>query len=247
MFNFFNDENMKPLISELITLSSLPLKEVEKDFAVDSSGFSTCRFTRWFDYKWGKDKKQRIWLKAHICTGVKTNIVTGITITEGECNDSPQLKSLVEQTAENFNLREVSGDKAYSGKKNLAIIEENGAVPFIPFKSSVTGRNPKYSIWKKMYHYFLYRNEEFLEHYHKRSNVETTFHMIKAKFEERLRSKSQLAQTNELLLKVLCHNLCCVIQSINELGIKAEFCIEETREIKSDKRILIPAQKVMSN
>lgn len=241
MFNFFNDKNMKPLISKLITLSSLPLREVEKDFAVDSSGFSTCRFTRWYDYKWGKDKKQRIWLKAHICTGVKTNIVTGITITEGEDNDSPQLKGLVEQTAENFDLKEVSGDKAYSSKKNLAIIKENGGIPYIPFKKNVTGKSRGSLFWSKMYHYFIYKNEEFLEHYHKRSNVETTFHMIKTKFEERLRSKSQLAQTNELLLKVLCHNVCCVIQSVNELGIKAKFYIEQTNEI------LIPAQKVRVN
>ena len=32
-----------------------------------------------------------------------------------------------------------------------------------------------------MYHYFDFKNE-FLEHYHKRSNAETTFHMIKSKF-----------------------------------------------------------------
>ena len=25
-------------------------------FAADSSGFSTCRFDRWFDHKWGKEE-----------------------------------------------------------------------------------------------------------------------------------------------------------------------------------------------
>ena len=34
--------------------------------------------------------------------------------------------------------------------------------------------------------------EEFLTHYHKRSNVETTFHMIKAKFGQRLRDRKTL-------------------------------------------------------
>jgi hypothetical protein len=47
--------------------------------------------------------------------------------------------------------------------------------------------------------------------------------MIKAKFGERLRSKTETAQTNEALCKVLCHNPCCVIQSIYELGIEAAF------------------------
>jgi hypothetical protein len=57
-----------------------------------------------------------------------------------------------------------------------------------------------------------------MQHYHKRSNVETTFNMIKTKFGERLRSKTETSQTDEVLCKNLCHNLCCVIQSIYELG-----------------------------
>jgi transposase len=59
--------------------------------------------------------------------------------------------------------------------------------------------------------------------YHRRSNVETTFSMIKAKFGERLRSKTETAQKNELLCKILAHNLCCVIQSMYELGIDVDF------------------------
>ena len=58
---------------------------------------------------------------------------------------------------------------------------------------------------------------------HKRSNIETTFHMIKTKFGDRLRSKSRTAQINEALCKVLAHNLCCLIQSMYELEIKPEF------------------------
>ncbi len=60
-------------------------------------------------------------------------------------------------------------------------------------------------------------------HYHKRSDVESTFSMIKAKFGERLRSKSKTAQVNEVLCKILCHNICCLIQSIYELGIEPTF------------------------
>jgi len=59
--------------------------------------------------------------------------------------------------------------------------------------------------------------------YHKRSNIESTFSMIKAKFGDRLRSKTTTAQVNEALCKVLAHNLCCVIQSIYELGIEPTF------------------------
>jgi len=51
--------------------------------------------------------------------------------------------------------------------------------------------------------------------------------MIKTKFKDNLRSKGKTAQINELLLKVLCHNICVIIQEVSELGIKGEFVVEE--------------------
>ena len=81
-------------------------------------------------------------------------------------------------------------------------------------------------LWSKMFFYYNFKREEFLAHYHKRSNVETVFQMIKSKFGERLRSKTETAQTNEALCKVLCHNLCVVIQSMYELNITPEFMSE---------------------
>jgi transposase len=225
--NFMNDESITPILKQLIKLSATPLSSVEQDFTIDSSGFSTCRFARWFDYKWGKEKKYRIWLKAHLCSGVKTNIITSAEITEGDVNDNPLLPQLVKETSDNFEIKEVSADKGYTSKTNLEAVEELGGIAFIPFKNNVTGKARGSSIWKKMYHYFIYKHDEFLEHYHKRSNAETIFHMIKSKFKDNLRSKGKTAQVNELLLKILCHNICCVIQEISELGIKGEFIVEE--------------------
>ena len=74
-----------------------------------------------------------------------------------------------------------------------------------------------------MYHYYSLHRKEFMDHYHKRSNVESTFSMIKAKLGKFIRAKLPAAQVNEVLLKVLCHNICCLIQSIYELGITVEF------------------------
>ena len=43
------------------------------------------------------------------------------------------------------------------------------------------------------------------------------------KFGERLKSKTTVAQTNEVLCKILCHNICCLIQSMYELNLKPKF------------------------
>ena len=47
IFNYFENEALTPYLKMLIEESSLPLQVVESAFAVDSSGFSTCRFSQW--------------------------------------------------------------------------------------------------------------------------------------------------------------------------------------------------------
>ncbi len=51
--------------------------------------------------------------------GVKTNVVTAVEITDCYKGDSPQFKPLVDATAENFTLRQVSADKAYLERPQL--------------------------------------------------------------------------------------------------------------------------------
>ena len=220
---YMEKPELTPVIRELIKITSLALASVETDFTIDSSGFGTSRFVKWFDHKYGKDKDVRTWVKAHMVCGVKTNIVTAVELTMTNEHDTKFLPELVTQTAQNFTVKEVSGDKAYSSRANLELINELGAVPYIPFKKGTTGKAKNAPTWKKMYHYFEFKNEEFLEHYHKRSNAETTFHMIKSKFGDSVRSKTEVAQVNEVLLKVLCHNICVVIQEMFELGIEPDF------------------------
>ena len=84
-------------------------------------------------------------------------------------------------------------------------------------------KGPADSLWAQMYHLFTLNEAEFNRHYHKRSNVETVFHMIKAKFGDKVRSKTPTAQVNEALMKVLCHNICVLIRAMHELGITPVF------------------------
>lgn len=231
VFKYLESEALTPYLYELITLSAAPLKSIESDFAVDSSGFSTGQFMRWLDVKYGSKEDRRMWLKLHLMCGVKTNIVTSVTVSDGYANDYPYFKGLVDRTADaGFTMKEVSADKGYLGASNMLATLQRGAIPYIPFKTNSMPHSntygPKSELWTRMYHFYALNRAEFLQHYHKRSNVETTFHMIKAKFGQRLRSRTLTAQINEALCKVLCHNLCVVIQSVHELGIEAAFTQE---------------------
>lgn len=244
VLDYFGYEALTPYLKQLVEVSGLPMKGIEEDFAVDSSGFSTGQFTRWFNAKYTKsgDADMHDWLKLHIMVGVKTHIITSVEVSDRHDNDYGFFEPLVKQTAQNFKAREISADKAYIGLSNLRLVVDNGAQPFIPFKKGATAHHwrsykDKSGLWTRMFHFFKYHEEEFYESYHKRSNVETAFSMIKSKFGERLRSKTRTAQVNEVLLKVLCHNLCVIVQSIFELGVEPTFWQDDfSGEITNDPK-----------
>ena len=216
---------MTPVLMDLVTAASLPLFKVETQFAVDSSGLSTSRFVRWFNKKYGREVDNREWVKCHLMCGVQTNVVTSVEISGWTAHDTNFFAPLLERTTKYFNVQEVSADKAYLSHKNMDIAMLVGATPFIPFKSNTLVPIDD-SVWAKMYHYFMFRREDFMDHYHKRSNVETTFSMVKGKFGDSVLSKSDIGQVNEVLCKVLCHNICVVIQAIHELGIEPTLSAE---------------------
>jgi Transposase DDE domain len=132
--NYLESKTLTEYLKMLIEESSLPLQAIEQDFAVDSSGFSTCRFYQWVDAKYS-DKglmTKRDWVKVHLMCGVKTNIVTAVEISNRDAGDSPFFKGLVETTGQNFVMQEVSADKAYLSAGNLqTVIDQHAILTFL--------------------------------------------------------------------------------------------------------------------
>jgi hypothetical protein len=152
---FLNREEVTPLLNRLLILSSLPLKGIESSFAPDSSGFRTSQFNQYGVEKYGT-KKEHKWVKAHILTGTKTNIIASARITEGNANDSPYFKPMVEEADKSgFTIEEIEADKAYCSRANYDLADEIGATAYIPFRSNATGRSGGSRVWNKMYHYFM--------------------------------------------------------------------------------------------
>jgi transposase len=123
----------------------------------------------------------------------------------------------------NFKVEKVSADKAYLSKENLAVIYQIGALPLIPFKVNSQGRARGSEFWRKAYLFFTKNHAEFEKYYHLRSNVESTFSMIKRKQSHKLRTKSEVSQTNEILIKCLVHNLMVLCQEVFELNLDVDF------------------------
>jgi transposase len=222
---YMQNPKLTSTLNQLIILSAMPLRIVETKFAIDSTGFRTTRFNDYCREKHNTGREHK-WIKAHICTGVETNVITGVEITEGNGADSPHFISLLNEAARNgFTMEEVSADKAYNSADNYNAVQAVGGTAYIPYKSNTTAHSwtNKTKLWRRMFHYFQLNQEEFLEHYHLRSNVESTINMVKSKFTDIIRSKDGVAQKNEVLLKILCHNIVVLIQEMYELGIEPNF------------------------
>jgi transposase len=225
IYRYLESEELTNTLKRLIEESALPLKAIEQDFSVDSTGFSTCTYVRWYGMKYGNTEDWHDWIKLHAMVGVKTHIITSVELSERHAHDSQFFAPLVNDTARNFTLRDVSADKAYSHRAHLRLVEKHGGTPYIAFRSNARG-DGKCETWNRIFHLYSLHRDEYMMHYHQRSNVESVFSMIKARFGERLRSRTHTAQVNEVLCKVLCHNLCVLVQSIYELGVEVTFSSE---------------------
>ena len=222
---------LTPYLQMLIEESSLPLTALEKNFAIDASGLSATHGFTWHYAKYEQPRliSKKDWLKVHICTGTLTNVVTAVKVTDKYEHDTNYFEPLLSATTENFEVSEISADKAYLSKANLKTAMDKNAYPYIAWKSnSRETKKEGNELWNKLYHFYALNQEKFLERYHQRSNVESTFSMIKSKFSGSLRAKNKTSQTNEALAKILCHNIVCLIQSMHEFGVNPDYWKEVT-------------------
>ena len=229
ILRYMEDPALTILLEELIRMTAAPMRDIEHHFSPDSSGFSTTRKITWFSHKHGKDKEMTEWIKADIMVGAKTNIVTACHASPEHQGDSALFPELLEKTSETFRIKEVSADKAYLSRKNLELVDQLGGVMYVPPKSNSKLSSPKrpHPLWDRLLRLYRDNKPKFMYHYSKRNNVESTFFMIKRKFGETIRAKTPVAQSNEVLAKVLCHNICCLIQGIFEIGLEPQFYLDE--------------------
>lgn len=212
------DEQTTAILIRLIEASALPFKAIETEFAVDSSGFSSCKFDRWYDEKWGRMMSKHSWVKVHVVCGTTTHIVTSVIVGDKGSPDSPQFPSLVKTTAQNFTIDQASADKAYASAVNFEVVDECGGTAYIAFKGNATGAAG--GIYERMYHLFCLNKDDYLNHYHRRSNIESLFSAVKRLFGDSVRSKNETAMRNEALCKLLAYNITLLVHAICELDLE---------------------------
>ena len=235
---FLNREDITVHLRDMLRLSALPLSSLENKFAIDSSGFRTTAYNSWMPEKYHV-KVKNVWLKAHIASGVLTNIITDAKITNGNSADVTEFRELLGNTTEVFDVDEIYADKGYLARYNLQFAEDRDIAAFIPFKKNTRGLSRGSSAWYHAYQMFTEHPEEFYSHYHLRSNVETTFSCVKEKLGETLKSKNERAQINELYCKLIAYNLTVVNKAMLIHEVQPEFSSVELRVEEGSNRAAV--------
>jgi transposase len=218
---FLAEPSSTEILTSLVEQSAAPLCTIENgQYAIDSTGFSTVTYDRWFDQKHGKLNARHEWVKLHIACGTVTHAITSARVTSA--GDSPQLPALLANTMKHHDVRECSADKAYSSVDNHDLLESLNVEAFIPYKVNAVV-NPKAPVWSRHLVEFQLNQERFLAHYHRRSNCETVFHMMKARFGASVASRLPTARANEVLAMCVAHNLCCLVKAIFTAGLAPVF------------------------
>jgi transposase len=229
LLTFMNNKIAEDLLMRLITISAMPLRQLETDFAHDSTGFGCRQYEKWMKTRYSEildnqNNLLRHFVRLHASIGTRTNVITAAEVTNSSIGDAPMFEPCAMITAKNFNVERYSMDKAYLSVKNMQIAQSLNFIPFIPFKAnSVDHKRDEHGLWNYMFNYFKDHREEFDKFYHRRSNVETTFSQIKVRLGEFLKCRNLQGQKNEVLLKCLCHNICCLVQEIFESGVEIDF------------------------
>lgn len=252
VIDYFSMPELAPILHECIEFTASVLRPYESDFAVDSSGFRTSNYMRWTEEKWGGkssaegneaedaedsdlvERKSREWLKAHIVVGTNTHIVVSARVDGWRSDDFGQFIPLFQRVTRLFDVKRISADMAYTGHENFNAADSWGATLFTPFhhrhlRPATSDQSP----WASAYRMFYDNFNDWFPIYHRRSLSETAFSTIKRLLDETVRSKTPVAQINELLLKVLSHNIVVIIHQIFEMDLHPFFASFDLRLLRS--------------
>jgi transposase len=223
--NLLTRAEATPVLYSLLRFTAIPLAGLEEGGAIspDSTGIQTTSFGAWREEKQGEKRVKR-WLKVHAIVGTKTHVIIDARVLEANSADAPQFRPLVQGALDSgFHPATVPADKGYLSRSNYSFADSVGLQALIPFKSNSIGQAQGSTAWWRAFHLFQADREAFDHRYHLRSNVEAVFSALKRKFGENIRSRTKVAQTNEILSKLICYNLTVVVHEMFESGIAPKF------------------------
>lgn len=199
------------VLQQLLGFSALPFMDRTRGFAVDATRIYTDVL---LDDSGMSGRQRYKWLKLHGIYDVFTFVITAARVTSWTTREVECLEPLLRDTvALGFDFKSVTADRGYVSKHNIKVIRELGATPYITFKKnnrlSKKGADVE---WDEALERFRRRQgDDFIPHL-ERNMAETAHRMVKRRFGKAVGAFDETGQINQVLLKVIGHNLCRMIR-----------------------------------
>ncbi len=214
---YMNDKSLTEELERLIQLCAIPFFGSEEKLIVDSTWFAIKMYSGGHNRKpkYGKPDDQanipsmEKCKKLHIACLPNSKIIAYAKATSGTTHDCPLFNEIISTVYDNgFIPDKCLADAGYLSKDNYALCQELGIKQsFIDFKSNITGKHPKSQAFRDAFHLYKHEHNIWHEDYRYRVLIESVNSVIKRKFLTWLRTKTDTARDNEILLKALCYNL----------------------------------------
>jgi transposase len=192
----YGNPSVRDILDEVFELTQLPIRDLEQEFGPDASGLATSNKQNYENDR-QKNQTQQGYDKVLVMVGLKYKLFAAFKYADSPVdNESPYFEELLAKTAKRYaRVGLVAGDAAYLSRHNCNLVAALGGVARFYPKKGTTLRQKGSPAWRKMLEELTADPQKWLEDYHKRSNVEGSFSILKRDNPLALRKK--LAERRE--------------------------------------------------
>jgi hypothetical protein len=173
---------------------------------LDSTGIKVTNRGEWLPHKWNIRKG---YLKIHVAVDIKKKKIVSLEVTTEEVHDGMMLKKLIENAAENNDVKRVIADGAYDNKENFRYLSDNGIEAAIKVRKNssankITDSHPRNIVVLQQLKNFEKWKDSVSYGY--RWIAETVFSSIKRMFGECVSARKYSNMVKEMMLKASLYN-----------------------------------------
>jgi hypothetical protein len=173
---------------------------------LDSTGIKVTNRGEWLPHKWNIRKG---YIKIHVAVDIKKKKIVSLEVTTEEVHDGMMLKKLIENAAENNDVKRVIADGAYDNNENFRYLSDNGIEAAIKVRKNssankITDSHPRNIVVLQQLKNFEKWKDSVSYGY--RWIAETVFSSIKRMFGECVSARKYSNMVKEMMLKASLYN-----------------------------------------
>jgi len=171
----------------------------------DATGFSNY-MRAWRDASY-EDRATNNWIKAHCIIERETGLFVRVEFTPGRVHESQVFRTLWESLPPNVRPRRSLADAAFVGNDCLEAVRDAGATPMHAIKSNARHHSVPTTDYQKLVNFATHWPNRYAQLGAPRKEIEGAFGQTKTIFGYRLTCHKQTARENEIIAKLLGHNI----------------------------------------